>query len=53
MRKMIDYTVAKLQGSDRCFELYRVYPNGKEWFCGYFRSEEDYDLEISRLNNEE
>lgn len=53
MRKMIDYTIDKLQGSDRCFELYRVYPNGKECFCGYFRSEEDYDLEINRLNNEE
>ena len=53
MIKMIEYTGDKIQCSERCFELYRVYPNGKQWFCGYFRSKADYDLEINRLNNEE
>ena len=51
--KIIDYKGAKLHYKERCYELYRIYPNGKEWFCGYFRSKEDYDIELARCKNEE
>lgn len=42
-----------LQGNDCCYELYRVYPGGTKWFCGYFRSHEDFDAEVKRLNKVE
>lgn len=51
--KIIDYKGAKLHYKERCYELYRIYPNGKEWFCGYFRSQEDYEIELARCKNEE
>lgn len=51
--KIIDYKGAKLHYKERCYELYRIYPNGKEWFCGYFRSKEDYEIELARCKNEE
>lgn len=44
---------SRLHAADRCYELYRIYPGGKEWFCGYFRSKEDYDIELARCKYEE
>lgn len=46
--------------SERCLELYRIYPNSKEWscgckewFCGYFRAWEDICIELERQKHEE
>lgn len=50
---LIKHTGSRLHFSERCYELYRIYPGGKEWFCGYFRSKEDYDIELARCQNEE
>lgn len=50
--KIIEYKGAKLHYKERCYELYRIYPSGKEWFCGYFRSETDYNLELLTLHGE-
>lgn len=49
---IIEYKGTKLHYTERCYELYRIYPNGKEWFCGYFRSETDYNLELLTLYRE-
>jgi len=50
---LIKHKGARLHFNERCYALYRVYPNGKEWFCGYFRSEEDYNVELARCRYEE
>ncbi len=50
--KIIEYKQSKLHYKERCYELYRIYPNGNEWFCGYFRSETDYNLELLTLHGE-